>query len=123
MQRSSQDIINQGVLEVCDRSLFDLSRDHRPTKNGPLDPRMGISGKTGFCETCDEPLQYCNGHFGYIKLALPVFHIGYLKAIIWMLQDICKVRLPSTSLDLSLEDFGSWPVMLISHSRNVRLCS
>ena len=89
--RSSQEIIKQGVLEVCDRSLFDLTRDHVPTRHGPLDPRMGISGKTGICETCGEVLQICNGHFGYIKLALPVLHIGYLKAIIWMLQEICKV--------------------------------
>jgi DNA-directed RNA polymerase III subunit RPC1 len=30
------------------------------------------------------------GHFGYIKLELPVFHIGYFKAIIEILQSICK---------------------------------
>lgn len=30
------------------------------------------------------------GHFGYIKLELPVFHIGYFKAITEILQNICK---------------------------------
>ena len=37
-------------------------------------------------------MQKCNGHFGYVKLALPALHIGYLKKIITVLQDICKVR-------------------------------
>ena len=32
----------------------------------------------------------CVGHYAYIKLILPVFHIGYFKQTITMLQDICK---------------------------------
>ncbi|MCJ1287100.1 hypothetical protein MMC26_006448 [Xylographa opegraphella] len=87
---SKQDIVNQGVLEVCDRSLYDLDRNRAPRANGPLDGRMGISNKTGFCETCGQPLQLCNGHFGHVRLALPVFHIGYFKMIITILQEICK---------------------------------
>ena len=60
--------------------------------NGPLDPRMGTSSKSGFCETCGEALQQCNGHFGLVKLVLPAFHIGYMKMIIATLQNICKAR-------------------------------
>lgn len=37
-------------------------------------------------------MQKCNGHFGYVKLALPALHIGYLKKIITVLQNICKVH-------------------------------
>ena len=33
------------------------------------------------------------GHFGYISLELPVFHIGFFKAIMECLQRICKVNL------------------------------
>ena len=87
---SSQDIINQSVLEVCDRELYDLQRDRAPSYNGPLDTRMGISNKLGVCETCGEALQQCNGHFGHVKLALPAFHIGYMRMIIGVLQEICK---------------------------------
>lgn len=32
----------------------------------------------------------CQGHFGLIKLALPAFHVGYFKAVIQILQNICK---------------------------------
>ena len=37
-------------------------------------------------------MQKCNGHFGYVKLALPALPIGYLKKIIMVLQNICKVH-------------------------------
>lgn len=52
---------------------------------------MGISNKKAICETCGEDLKSCNGHFGHIKLALPCYHIGYMKNIIEVLQCICKV--------------------------------
>ncbi len=80
------------MLEVCDRNLYNISQNRAPATNGPLDPRMGISGKSGFCETCGEALVQCNGHFGQVKLALPAFHIGYIKMVISVLQQICKVR-------------------------------
>ncbi|KAF8433614.1 hypothetical protein BGX38DRAFT_1275957 [Terfezia claveryi] len=88
---SPQEIVKQGVIEVSTRELFDLEGGGRKAKkNGALDGRMGTSSKSGTCDTCGEVLQKCSGHFGHIKLALPVFHIGYFKAIITMLQNICK---------------------------------
>ncbi|KAF1809777.1 DNA-directed RNA polymerase III largest subunit [Eremomyces bilateralis CBS 781.70] len=50
---------------------------------------MGTS-KDGRCKTCGEDLMSCNGHFGKIRLALPAFHIGYLKFTIEILQCVCK---------------------------------
>lgn len=91
---SNQDIVNQAVIEVSDRNVYDLApgadnvRTH--TANGPMDPLMGISTKTGKCKTCGEGLDTCNGHFGHIKLALPAFHVGYLKHIIEVLHTVCK---------------------------------
>lgn len=92
--------MNQSVLEVCDRDLYATDRnlyapakDRRPASNGPLDLRLGISSKTGLCETCGESLVQCNGHFGLVKLALPAFHVGYLRMVIGVLQNICKVRI------------------------------
>ncbi|KAF2748255.1 beta and beta-prime subunits of DNA dependent RNA-polymerase [Sporormia fimetaria CBS 119925] len=91
---SNQDIVNQAVTEVSDRNVYDLvpgpdnTRTH--TAHGPMDPLMGISTKAGRCQTCGEGLDTCNGHFGHIKLALPVFHVGYLKHIIEVLHTVCK---------------------------------
>ncbi|RPA98904.1 beta and beta-prime subunits of DNA dependent RNA-polymerase [Choiromyces venosus 120613-1] len=88
---SPQDVVKQGVIEVATRELFDLEGGGRkPKQNGALDPRMGTSSKSGVCETCGEGLTNCNGHFGHVKLALPAFHIGYFKATISILQNICK---------------------------------
>lgn len=90
--RSSQDIVSQAVVEVSDRKLFDLDNDRAVAPNGPLDGRMGISGKSGACETCGGGLQACNGHFGHVRLVLPSFHVGYFRRVIGILQEICKVR-------------------------------
>lgn len=91
---SNPDVVNQAVLEVSDRNVYDISTTQENarvlTANGPMDTRMGISTKTGKCTTCGQGLNECNGHFGHIKLALPAFHVGYLKHIIDVLNCICK---------------------------------
>ncbi len=58
--------------------------------NGVLDHRMGTSQKDQSCRTCGKGLADCPGHFGYIDLELPVFHVGYFRAIIQVLQCVCK---------------------------------
>lgn len=40
---------------------------------------MGSNTKAGVCGTCQQRLDECNGHFGHISLALPVFHAGFLR--------------------------------------------
>lgn len=91
---SNQDIVNQAVLEVSDRNVYDLApaadNTRTLTAHGPMDIHMGVSSKTAKCGTCREGLDKCNGHFGHIKLALPAFHVGYLKHIIEVLNCICK---------------------------------
>ena len=93
---SPQDIVSQSVLSVSDRNIYDFNTTPAPgqkrslTKNGPNDPRMGTSSKTGLCETCGLDLKNCNGHFGHVKLALPAFHYGYFKKIVEVLNCVCK---------------------------------
>ena len=53
---------------------------------------QGTSEKDSNCETCGKGLADCVGHYGYIDLELPCFHIGYFRATIMILQTICKVR-------------------------------
>jgi len=76
-------------LNVSSRELFTLPA-RRPASLGVLDPRLGVSDKSSVCETCREKLTDCAGHFGFIDLALPVFHIGYFKHTLSLLQCICK---------------------------------
>ena len=88
--RSNQDIANQAVLEVSNRLLYDIENNRAPDRHGPLDPRLGTSSKQGKCSTCQENLSNCTGHFGHIRLPLPAFHVGYLRFIMSILQEICK---------------------------------
>ena len=38
------------------------------------------------CKTCGKGLADCVGHFGYIDLELPVYHVGYFRSIIQVVQ-------------------------------------
>jgi DNA-directed RNA polymerase III subunit RPC1 len=62
----------------------------KPAHGGCLDPRLGVSDKVSACATCKRKLVDCAGHFGYIRLALPVFHIGFLRHTLHLLQCVCK---------------------------------
>ena len=76
-------------FQVCSRELFSMP-SRTPAAGGCLDPRLGVSDKVSTCATCKRKLVDCAGHFGYIKLALPVFHIGYLRHTLHILQSVCK---------------------------------
>ncbi|KAJ7520459.1 hypothetical protein O6H91_19G006700 [Diphasiastrum complanatum] len=86
---SSQEITKGAEVHVYEQSLYQIP-ERRPLANGVLDNRLGVSDKKSECSTCHGKLADCPGHFGYIKLELPVFHIGYFKNIINILQCICK---------------------------------
>ncbi|KAJ3332219.1 hypothetical protein HDU76_000926 [Blyttiomyces sp. JEL0837] len=69
-----QDVKKLSVVELYERNLYDLSKPNRPPmRYGVLDRRLD-----------------CVGHFGVVRLTLPVFHIGYFKLMITVLQNICK---------------------------------
>uniref|UniRef100_A0ACD5ZP30 Uncharacterized protein n=1 Tax=Avena sativa TaxID=4498 RepID=A0ACD5ZP30_AVESA len=64
--------------------------DMKPVPNGLLDTRMGAANKHGECGTCHGSFSECPGHFGYLKLALPVFNIGFFSNILDVVKCICK---------------------------------
>eukprot|EP00978_Attheya_sp_CCMP212_P007415 scaffold17185_cov56-Attheya_sp.AAC.5 len=76
-------------FQVCSRELFSMP-SRTPAMGGCLDPRLGVSDKVSSCATCKRKLVDCAGHYGYIRLALPVFHIGFIKHTLTLLQCICK---------------------------------
>ncbi|OMJ07858.1 DNA-directed RNA polymerase III subunit rpc1, partial [Smittium culicis] len=86
---SASDIRKSSEIQINHRDLY-YSDTRDPVKNGVLDRRLGISDKKSFCETCGLQLADCIGHWGHINLCVPVFHIGFFKAITTILQCICK---------------------------------
>ncbi|RXK37437.1 DNA-directed RNA polymerase III subunit RPC1 [Tremella mesenterica] len=87
-----KDIVRISEVEVSVADLYVNNEDGSRTtaKDGPLDGRMGPNEKGRRCLTCGEEPAKCVGHYGFIKLALPVFHIGYFRPTINMLSCICK---------------------------------
>ena len=84
-----EEICEAAEMEVCNRELYNPT-DMKPIKHGSLDRRLGTSTKDADCETCGAKLADCPGHFGFVKLVLPVYHIGFFKAALTILQDVCK---------------------------------
>ncbi|TMW55051.1 hypothetical protein Poli38472_013813 [Pythium oligandrum] len=86
---SEIEMMRLSEMRIHSKDLFKMPT-REPAAAGVLDKRLGVSNKKDVCETCHLRLSDCVGHFGYIKLELPVFHIGYFKAITEILQNICK---------------------------------
>jgi DNA-directed RNA polymerase III subunit RPC1 len=86
---SAEEMQRLAEFQVTSRELF-TPPTRTPAKGGCLDPRLGVCDKVSTCATCNRKLVDCAGHFGYIRLALPVFHIGYLRHTLHLLQCICK---------------------------------
>jgi DNA-directed RNA polymerase III subunit RPC1 len=84
---SSSCMNEMAELEVVNRELY---KNKIPVPHGALDRRLGISDKQSECETCGLKLAECSGHFGVLNLELPVFHVGYFKALVQLLNCICK---------------------------------
>ena len=86
---SPEEMQRLAEFQVTSRELFSMP-SRKPAPAGCLDPRLGVSDKVSSCATCKRKLVDCAGHFGYIKLALPVFHIGFFRHTLNLLQCICK---------------------------------
>ncbi|XP_014677319.1 PREDICTED: DNA-directed RNA polymerase III subunit RPC1-like [Priapulus caudatus] len=80
----------QAHIHVVSKNLYAQDNTRTPVPFGVLDHRMGTSEKNNKCDTCRKDLAECTGHFGYIDLEMPVFHTGYFRSIINILQTICK---------------------------------
>ncbi|KAF3423619.1 hypothetical protein E2986_12478 [Frieseomelitta varia] len=87
---SRHNMERQAHIHVVAKNLYNQDVEHTPVPYGVLDKRMGTCNNTTNCASCGKTLSECIGHFGYIDLELPVFHVGYFKCIIGILQTICK---------------------------------
>ncbi|KAJ2376498.1 DNA-directed RNA polymerase II core subunit rpo21, partial [Coemansia sp. RSA 2607] len=63
--------------------------DGKPKLGGLLDPRMGTIDRNVKCHTCSEDMGECPGHFGFIELAKPVFHAGFINRVKKILECVC----------------------------------
>ncbi|CAD5229444.1 unnamed protein product [Bursaphelenchus okinawaensis] len=88
---SAVDIRQISHLQVFNSRLYeDSGGKPTPILFGPLDNRLGTCSKTTNCDTCGQNSTDCVGHFGYMNLEYPVFHVGFFRLIIQVLQCVCK---------------------------------
>lgn len=85
---SGDDIRKQAEVQVWKNSIYDINI--KPAPDGLLDLRMGPPSQNFTCATCHGNFTDCPGHFGYLKLTLPVFNVGYFNSILNILKCICK---------------------------------
>lgn len=120
---SADQISKVSVTGIENKTLYDIN-SRSPLSGGPLDLRLGVSTKVGICSTCNESIQSCSGHFGHIKLFLPVYHIGFLKNTIEILNCICKCC-GSLLINLNRKLSHSEPINLAlikNECKNVKSC-
>lgn len=86
---SPDEIVRVAELLVHETKLYKMPQ-RAPHEGSVLDARLGVSNKVDVCATCQQKLGDCSGHFGCIRLHLPVFHVGFLGDTIKLLQAICK---------------------------------
>ncbi|XP_048242877.1 DNA-directed RNA polymerase III subunit RPC1-like [Haliotis rufescens] len=77
-------------IQVTCKNLYNQDGSRKPVSFGVLDHKMGTSEKDNTCDTCGKGLADCTGHYGFVELELPVFHIGFFRTTITVLQMICK---------------------------------
>ncbi|KNC74565.1 hypothetical protein SARC_12893, partial [Sphaeroforma arctica JP610] len=78
------------TLRCVNFPLFEPGAGGKALPFGVLDQRLGAANKGSYCDTCFLGREECPGHYGLVRLELPVFHSGYFKFIIQILQMICK---------------------------------
>eukprot|EP00915_Cephaloidophora_sp_WS-2016_P004808 GHVH01006418.1.p1 GENE.GHVH01006418.1~~GHVH01006418.1.p1 ORF type:complete len:1719 (+),score=244.51 GHVH01006418.1:99-5255(+) len=96
---SPDDVSHLASVQVLNRELYmpSAASDGRdaftaqPVPNGVLDKRFGCRRMAEqVCVNCGLDYVHCPGHWGNLKLAYPVFHIGYFKWLLRILYCICK---------------------------------
>ncbi|CAN8252676.1 unnamed protein product [Cochlearia groenlandica] len=85
---SDLEVMKAAEVQVWKNMYYETN--FKPIESGLLDPRMGPPNKKSVCATCNGNFQNCPGHYGYLKLDLPVYNIGYFNFILDILKCICK---------------------------------
>ncbi len=85
---SPENIKKYAVCKIVTPELYDM--DGYPVDGGLMDLKLGVINPGVRCRTCGNDLKSCLGHFGFIELARPVFHIKFIPLIELCLKSTCQ---------------------------------
>ena len=96
MEAKKIQCIQFGLLspeEIAGMAVCEIKNNYNENNNR-LDEvinelRMGPINNLSICKTCNQNYDNCPGHFGFIKLNKPVFHIEYISECVNILNCIC----------------------------------
>jgi len=111
---SDQDIMDNSVCEINKPSLM--------TEEGSVyDPRLGCTENGLLCETCEEDIWKCSGHFGHINLNIPI--ILFYKQTVVMLRLFCFEchRFLCTKDELNLQNIKGYS-NIVDHVSKMTVC-
>jgi DNA-directed RNA polymerase beta' subunit len=84
--------ITFGIYSAEEIKKMSVCKLHSSKKNGygsVYDDRMGTCDSSKLCETCNESVDVCPGHFGHIELHEPIIHPLYYKRVVAFLNCTC----------------------------------
>ncbi|OQS54999.1 RPO31 [Ecytonucleospora hepatopenaei] len=96
------DINKMAVVDISNKLIHDVE-SRKPLAGGVLDLRLGVSTADNTCQTCKGGMAECPGHWGRIKLTLPLFHVSLIKETMLVLSCICK-KCSSILLDKNINN-------------------
>lgn len=107
---SEEEILGMSVCHVTNPRIT------QPPTDTVYDERMGPAQCRTICSTCNEDIRICPGHFGHIKLAVPIIHPMFTKFLVKILNCICikcsKLKMSREEIDLEIN--------VIEHDRYIR---
>lgn len=118
--------IQFGILSNDDIEKMSVCEINKPTlaveEGSVYDPRLGCVDNESLCETCNENIWKCTGHFGHIKLQIPI--ILFFKQTVNMLKIFCFncSRLLCTEEQLRLQNVHGYEKILEYLSNKISFC-
>lgn len=99
----NSEVLKSSVIMDRDEGITKNSlyqNDKIPVVGGIVDLRLGTTNRELKCQTCGLNENKCPGHFGHLKLNMPVFHTVYMKYILNLMSLTChQCGTPKLSLD------------------------
>ena len=125
---SPEEIKNQSACKIIDHTLYTPSQEgiSIPSPGGLYNLKMGAIDSNVICETCEQRSSLCPGHFGYIELAAPVFHMHFMTRILKLLKCICfrcsKLLLSDEELIVDSKDIYEKFDIIYEKSKKKKIC-
>lgn len=113
--QSDKDIVNRSVC-VIDKPTLVVE------PGSVYDPRLGCVENNTRCETCNESVWKCTGHFGHIDLNVPI--ILFYKQVVSMLKIFCFKchRMLCTKEELDLQGMRGYDKIISHLSVKISFC-